>query len=291
MVSRSSLALVLFFIAGFLTLGGPTANAQERGDTLPRVSPNAAVSQTIGVTEVQITYGRPSVRGRTIFGDLVPFDETWRTGANEATTVSVSTPVQIEGERLDAGTYALFTVPGPNSWTILLNEEANQWGAYEHDPSKDVLRVNVEPESAEPQEQMLFTFEDVTDTSATVVLRWSETRVPFEVSVNTSQIVRAQAQEAVPTAEDWQVPARYAAYALEHDVMIEDALGWIDRSIELSEEFSNLALKARLLAADGQHRAAVETADAALAQADGTDETPDGAADLRDKVEEWKAQI
>ncbi len=158
------------------------ASAQERGNDEPRVSPNAAVSQTIGTTEVRVTYGRPSVNDREIFGSLVPYDEVWRTGANEATTITFSSDVQVEGESLSAGTYSLFTMPGTDTWTLIFNSEANVWGTS-YDESNDVLRVQVEPESASMQEMVTFTFENVTDTSGTCVLHWADVRVPFEISV------------------------------------------------------------------------------------------------------------
>jgi len=158
------------------------ASAQERGNDEPRVSPNAAVSQTIGTTEVRITYGRPSVNDREIFGNLVSYDQVWRTGANEATTITVSADVQVEGEPLSAGTYSLFTIPGSDAWTLIFNSEANIWGTN-YDEANDVLRVQVEPESASMQEMMSFTFENVTDTSGTCVLHWADVRVPFTISV------------------------------------------------------------------------------------------------------------
>lgn len=162
-------------------LAAPTM-AQERGNDEARASPNAAVSQTIGTTEVRITYGRPQVNDRTIFGDLVPYDEVWRTGANEATTFSVSSDVTVAGESLSAGTYSLYTIPGTDTWTIIFNENANQWGT-EYDESGDVLRVEVPAEEAPQREMMTFLFEEVTDTSGTCVLHWADVRVPFEISV------------------------------------------------------------------------------------------------------------
>ena len=160
------------------------ANAQERGNDEVRVSPNAAVSQTIGTTEVRLTYGRPSVDGRTIFAEdgLVPFGEVWRSGANEATTISFSDDVTVQGEPLSAGTYSVYTIPGPDSWTIIFNDVANQWGT-EYDESEDVLRVEATPESGPQVEMMMFYFENVDDTSGTCVLHWNETRVPFEIQV------------------------------------------------------------------------------------------------------------
>jgi hypothetical protein len=180
--SRSlRLALPLLVLAATAAL---PALAQERGNEEARASPNAAVSQTIGTTEVRITYGRPSVNDRTIFAEdgLVPYGEVWRTGANEATTISFSSDVMIEGESLSAGTYSLYTIPGPDSWTLIFNDIANQWGT-EYDESEDVLRVEVSPESASTQEMMTFVFTEVTDTAGTCVLHWADTRVPFEIEV------------------------------------------------------------------------------------------------------------
>lgn len=175
-VSIAFSALLLIFASA------TPVTAQERGNDEPRVSPNAAVSQTIGTTEVRITYGRPQVKGRTIFGELVPYDEVWRTGANEATTFSVSSDATIEGEPLPAGTYSLYTIPGTDTWTLIFNNVANQWGTN-YDQAEDALRVEVSPESAPSREMMTFLFEDVTDTSGTCVLHWDEVRVPFEIQV------------------------------------------------------------------------------------------------------------
>lgn len=271
--------------------GTPSAHAQERGDAVPRVSPNAIVSQTIGVTDVEISYGRPSVRDREVFGGLVPLGEVWRTGANEATTISFSTPVEIEGESLEAGTYGLFTIPGENRWTFIFNEDADQWGAYNYDSSKDILRVEVDAETADSREMMTFSFHNVTDTSATCVLRWSETRVPFDITVNTPDVVHSRAEEAVAQTDDWQEPLRYVSYALENNVLLPEALDWVNRSIELEEHFANLRMKAHVLAATDQYEQAVETATAALSKADSMEESPNGVDELRDELESWKAEL
>lgn len=175
-LSTSLLSIVLAFAIA------PSASAQERGNEEPRVSPNAAVSQTIGTTKVRITYGRPQVKGRTIFGGLVPYDEVWRTGANEATTFSVSSDVTIEGESLSKGTYSFYTIPGKDQWTLIWNNVANQWGTN-YDKSKDALRVKVAPESAPKREMMTFLFEEVTKKKGTCVLHWADVRVPFEIRV------------------------------------------------------------------------------------------------------------
>lgn len=171
-VGLIGLAAVIFLLAD-------PAAAQERGNDEPRVSPNAAVSQTIGTTIVEITYGRPSVNERVIFGDLVPFDEVWRTGANESTVISFSDDVQIEGEPVEAGTYSLYTLPGEEQWSVIISNKLS-WGT-QYEEAEDVLRVQVDAEDSHYLEQMMIYFEEVTDTSANLVIHWDETRVPIRI--------------------------------------------------------------------------------------------------------------
>ena len=166
---------IVFFFAS-------QATAQKRGNEEPRVSPNATVSQTIGTTQVTITYGRPSVKGRQVFGGLEPYGEVWRTGANEATTITFSDDVLIEGEELKAGTYGLFTIPPEKGqWTVIFNNVPNQWGAFDYDSSKDALRVQVAPEEGRHMEQMMFYFENVSEDAGTCVMHWSNVKVPFTI--------------------------------------------------------------------------------------------------------------
>ena len=176
MLARFSLLAFCLFLAF------PVA-AQERANEEARSSPNALVGQTIGTTDVTVTYGRPHVRGREIFGGLEPYGEVWRTGANEATTITFSNDVSFGGEEVAAGTYALFTIPGEESWTVILNSEANQWGAMNHDASKDVARIEVTPQAATTAEMMTFYFDNVSDTEGMLVLHWAETRVPIMIGV------------------------------------------------------------------------------------------------------------
>ncbi|MFH5831045.1 DUF2911 domain-containing protein [Halalkalibaculum sp. DA384] len=170
-----SLSFALMFAFAY------SASAQERATNEARVSPNASVSQTIGTTQVTITYGRPSVKGRQVFGGLEPYGSVWRTGANEATTIRFSDDVLIEGEPLQAGTYGLFTVPGEDEWVVIFNNVPNQWGAFDYDSSEDALRVKVSPEEAHHIEQLMFYFEDVTSDSGTAVVHWSTIKVPFTI--------------------------------------------------------------------------------------------------------------
>ena len=167
---------------------GASASAQTRAHDEARPSPNAVVGQTIGTTDVTVTYGRPSVRGRAIFGPdttaLQPYGQVWRLGANEATTVTVSEPVLVGGQELAAGTYALFAIPGATEWTFAFNRVAEQWGAFRYDPAQDALRVTAVPEAFPHTIEMFrIEFDDVTDTAASLVFTWDRTRVAVPIQI------------------------------------------------------------------------------------------------------------
>lgn len=154
-------------------------NAQERTTDRVWASPNAAVSQTIGLTEVSLTYGRPSVRDRAIFGGLVPLNQVWRTGANESTAITFSDDVLFEGEHIEAGTYSLYTIPGEDSWTIIINNKLS-WGT-EYDESEDLLRVEVDAEKSHFMEQMMIYFENISEDSGDLIIHWDETKVAVQI--------------------------------------------------------------------------------------------------------------
>lgn len=158
-----------------------SATAQERGNKKPRVSPNATVSQTIGTTNITITYGRPTVNNREIFGNLVPYGEVWRTGANEATALVVSDEVTIAGNKLKAGTYSLYSIPGKDTWTFIINSKLS-WGT-QYDESEDIFRFEAEPQEADFMEWLLFYFNSVTPNTATVTLHWDNVKVPFTIKI------------------------------------------------------------------------------------------------------------
>jgi len=173
---RSSIAL-LTILVGIST----NSVAQERGNDKPRQSPNASVSQTVGTTKITLTYGRPAVKGRKIWGGLVPYDNVWRSGANESTDITFSKTVTLGGQQLDAGTYSLYTIPRKDTWTIIINSKLS-WGT-EYDKSKDVFRFDVKPEEANQREWLMYYFRDLTDTSATAVMHWDNVRVPFTIKI------------------------------------------------------------------------------------------------------------
>ena len=162
--------------------GLPPARANNEA----RPSPNAYVGQTIGTTDLFVQYGRPSLRGRSVFGEgseLAPTGQVWRTGANEAATFTTTSDVMVEGEPLPAGTYSLFTIPDDGAWTVIFNKTAEQWGAFRYSDADDQLRVSVEPMTGAPMmEQFQIRFETPTDTSTTMVLHWGTVGVPVTIT-------------------------------------------------------------------------------------------------------------
>lgn len=149
----------------------------ERGDDANRKSKNGAASGTLDGVEVSLEYGRPQVREREIWGGLVPYGKVWRTGADEATTITFSEDAMVEGQAIPAGTYSLFTIPGESEWTVIFNKQAEQWGAFDYDDSQDALRVTVEPRAHDHVEAMDFAVEE-----GAVVLMWEKVAVPFKVT-------------------------------------------------------------------------------------------------------------
>lgn len=148
-----------------------------------RISPKAEVMQTVGFTEIRVVYSRPGVKGREIWGKLVSYDAVWRAGANEATKITFSTDVIIEGKKLKKGSYSFFAIPGKNQWTLIFNKVADQWGAFEYNESEDALRVKVKTEKATWQEWLSYTINKASDTSAVIRLEWEKIKVPFKVEV------------------------------------------------------------------------------------------------------------
>jgi hypothetical protein len=155
----------------------------QNGKQEVRISPKAEVMQTVGFTDVSIVYSRPGVKGRTIWGKLVPYDAVWRAGANEATKITFSTDVTIEGKKLKKGSYSFFALPGKKEWTIIFNKVADQWGAFEYNESEDALRIKVKTENGVWQEWLAYTISKTSDTTAVIRLEWEKLKVPFKVEV------------------------------------------------------------------------------------------------------------
>ncbi len=232
----------------------------------PRVSPQASVSQTIGTTQLTIAYSRPSVRDRAIWGALVPYEQIWRTGANEATTFTTADDVAINGSPLPAGTYSLATIPGKADWTVIFNKDRELWGMYQYKPENDALRVSVKPMEVPFTESLEFSFATIGEDSATVVMRWEKIAIAFTVKVDvvTSTLARARAAVATAPANDWRTPYVAANYFLDKKPHAVEAMEWLDRSIKVQETPQNLGAKARALGAAGNTAQAIALARRAI---------------------------
>jgi DUF2911 family protein len=250
--------------------------------------------QTIGVTDVTITYSRPPVKGRTIFADapatmearakgeatldnqnerkagepIVPWGHVWRAGANEATMFVVTDDVLINGQPLKAGTYSLHTVPGKEEWTIIFNNDAGQWGSFTYDEKKDALRVKTKAQMAsDSQEWLEYTFDPITDSTATVNIRWEKMRVPFTVEVKDVKAVwRSKADALIAANPTNEVLPLQVANAYLGDKKYDEALKFVDQSIKVKETFRNLSAKANILWAAGKKQEALAAADVAIAK-------------------------
>jgi hypothetical protein len=274
-------------LAGLMALHlAAAAAAQPPQIQFPRPSPNASVSQTVGITDISLRYSRPGVKGRVIWGGLVPYDEVWRTGANENTTITFSTPVKVEGQELPAGTYGLQTIPTPNEWTVIFSKDADLWGAFDYKPENDALRIQVKPAAAEFQERMGFELTDLTDTSAEVVLRWEKLKVPFTVEVDTPKLV----MDAAKAQLRWQTPYQAANYCIQNDTCLDDAARWLDASLAFQENFFNHRAKAQLLAKKNDYKGAVAHGEKALAAAKTMAQAPPANAvqDFEKTLADWR---
>ena len=278
---------------------------------LPQASPSATVSQTIGITDVAIAYHRPSVRGRTLWGDIssqkvaalikansvaptaesegtvdgapgggkdfpmAPNGHVWRAGANEATKFTVSDDVLINGEKLGAGAYSIHMIPGKDQFTVIFSKNADQWGSFRYDAKEDALRVKAKPVwQKDSQEQLSYDIPMMTPNSAQVVLRWEKIAVPFTIEVpNQDALVRSKIDAAIAASpNDPQVPLA-VANAYFNDDKLEEAMLWVDKSIKIKETFANLRTKTNLLLNMGKKPEAIAVAEQAIARgkAEGAD--------------------
>jgi hypothetical protein len=237
------------------------AAAHAQTFTTPRPSPGAKVTQTVGLTDLSVAYSRPGVKGRAIWGGLVPYGKPWRTGANESTQFTCSDDIQVEGQRLPAGSYAIATVPGRDQWTVAFSTQKNiSWGVPDYDPAHDTLRVTVRPDTAQTfVERMQFTFENPTADSVTLTLRWETLAVPLHITVDTKAKTLASARIAIAAAkpDDWRTPYRAAAWAFDAGVAPDETAQWARAAAKVNENFQTSALLARLAAKAGDTKQAL----------------------------------
>ena len=233
---------------------------------LPRQSQHQSVTQKIGVSTVTIDYHRPQVRGRQIWGNLVPYDGVWRAGANDNTTIHFSDPVKVEGEALAAGTYGLHMLPGEDEWQVIFSTNSTSWGSFSYDQAEDALRVTVKPEKGPFQEVLQYRFDHLTSDGGIIVLHWEELEVPFELEFDTPSLAMAKIRgdlRHLPgfSWQGWQSAANYCVQSrIEH----EDCMAWADRALSMEENFGTLRAKAGLLELAGENEQARALSDKLL---------------------------
>jgi Protein of unknown function (DUF2911) len=198
----------------------------------PAPSLACTLKQRVGLTDIEIVYSRPGVKGRVILGGLVPYGEVWRAGANAATRITFSTPVVFGGRDVPAGTYGLFAIPGATEWTVILNRIANQWGAYSYNPKDDVVRVTATPvKLARRVETFTIGINDLRDESATLDLSWDDWLVPVKLGVDVVSILEPQIEAVMASAAPKKPYAAAAMFYGDHNIHLKEAAAWMDAAI------------------------------------------------------------
>ncbi len=241
-----------------------TAKAQLN---TPQPSPAAKISQAVGLGEITVSYSRPSMKGRVIFGDLVPYGALWRTGANAATKFTFSEDVTIGGKTVPKGDYSLFTIPNQNSWVIIFNKNATaQTNNYKQE--EDVVRFEVKPESLPtPVESFTINFADVKPNSAVVEIMWEKTAVRFRIETEVDSKVMAQIQRALDPKKDAGLYYQIASYLYDNNKDQVLAYDLITKSVDMQPQYWTVHLKAKIEYKLGKFKEAIATAERSMAMA------------------------
>lgn len=236
---------------------------------LPAASPSAKISQGVGLGEVTIEYSRPSLKGRKMFGSQVPYNTVWRTGANKVTSIVFSSEMEVGGKKVPAGKYALLTIPSTADWTIILNKEADAWGAYTYKEANDVLRFKVKSEKlSKPKEHLTISFDEFTPTQSNVVIEWENARVKFLVKQDPDAEIMQQISSAT-AGSDVKPGAYFAAANYYYDTNrdLNQAYEWMNKALESNKAYWAYAARAKIAAKLGKCDAAAEDAKTALPDA------------------------
>ena len=239
---------------------GLTLNTQAQGFKMPQASSAQTIKQEFGLGEITVTYSRPNVKGRKVFGGLEPYGKVWRTGANSATVITFTEEVNLEGNKVPAGEYALFTIPDTKEWTIILNKTTKQWGAYEYKQADDFLRFKIKPgKTAQPVETFTIQFANVTPSTADLHLMWERTDLDLHLSADNDSRIMANIETAMNSEKKPYFAA--AQYYYENGKDLNKALEWINEAEKTNTKAPYFKLwKARIQLKMGNKAAAAATA-------------------------------
>jgi hypothetical protein len=250
------------------TLGAALAPTNAQAQVLPQASPAAEIRQVIGLTEVKVVYHRPSVKGRRVWGELVPYGVVWRTGANEATVVSFADDVTVNDLRVKAGEYALFTIPARSGeWTVVLNKNVKSWGATGFKDEDNVLTIRCKPRKIPFHETFEIEFENLGRSSGELLIAWERVAIPLTIKVEVDRKANENIDAAIRTAgTNWRVYANCADYCVRNGIRLGEARQWVDKALQIeTKNFFPYWLKADLSALDGHFAEATKLAEQSLA--------------------------
>lgn len=242
--------------AALLALTAAPASAQQL--RLPAASPAAKVAQEVGVTDILVEYSSPAVKGRTIWGGLVPWDKPWRAGANQATKITFSHDVTFGGKPVKAGTYAIVALPTEKGWTMVLNKELGLFAGKTYDAKDDVVRVPATTTAIPHRERLAYIFSDTTDNSTSLDLEWEKLRVSVPIQVDTAAFAKANIQSDVDGT--WRAHANVARYLADTVKDLDAALKYANTSIAIQSTWFNQWIRADILARKGQYAEARKAA-------------------------------
>ena len=249
----------LVVVAGLVFATG--LPAQTSAVQFPSPSPTETLKQHIGLTDIEIVYSRPGVKGRQIFGGLVPYGEVWRTGANASTKISFSTAVKLNRTEIPAGKYALYTIPGEEEWTVILSKDTSLNGAFGYNPTNDLVRFKAVPmKLAEPVETFTIEINDLRDDSATIDLVWEKTRVPVKLELDLVSALVPQIEAAMAAPGGNKPYYQAAMFYYDHDQDLQKASKWVDAAVAERETDYIVYLKAKILAKLGDKAGALAAA-------------------------------
>lgn len=247
-----------------------------------RISPQASISQNIGFAKIDINYSRPGVKGREIWGKLVPYGLApnafgngkpmpWRTGADENSTITLSHEAMIAGQKVPAGTYSIHMIVHEDEWTIILNSDHQGWGSFFYDEANDVLRFKVKPQEAHFEEWLMFGFDNITPESCQAYLHWGKVKVPFKIEFDRHKIVLNTYRDELTGLPGFNQAAWGAAarYCQQNNINPDEAMVWIDKALGMNggNNFNNSAVKAGILSLQGKSDEGDKIIEAAMVNA------------------------